>query len=97
MRIERDLWRFDAPLEQNTSARADSPVKLLRCRNIYEESEAAALNILDLVQNGMQYGEIAVVVRDTETYRGVLDAAMERHGIPFFLSERTDFSQKPSA
>lgn len=94
--IERDLWRFDAPIQKRESnEKSPSPVVLLRCNNLYEESEAAALNILDLVQSGMRYGEIAVVVRDTETYRGVLDAAMERHGIPYFLSERTDFSSKP--
>ncbi|MBE6627625.1 MAG: hypothetical protein E7629_01735 [Ruminococcaceae bacterium] len=95
-RIERDLWRFDAPVQKCEGNNEEtSPVTLLRCNNLYEESEAAALNILDLVQTGMRYGEIAVVVRDTETYRGVLDAAMERHGIPYFISERTDFSSKP--
>ena len=95
--LERDLWRFDAPISKR-EAKGDaisSSVRLLRCNNLYEESEAAALNVLELVQGGMRYGEIAVVVRDTETYRGVLDAAMERHGIPYFLSERTDFSSKP--
>lgn len=94
--IERDLWRFDAkaePMQKQDSG--DSPVTLLRCKNLYEESEAAALNILALAQSGVRYGDIAVVVRDTETYRGVLDAAMERYQIPYFLSERTDFSQKP--
>lgn len=94
--IERDIWRFDAPIVKREK-RDDilSPVTLLRCNNLYEESEAAALNILDLVHQGTRYGEIAVVVRDTETYRGVLDSAMERHGIPYFISERTDFSSKP--
>lgn len=94
--IERDIWRFDAKIEKRQpNQESTSPVQLLRCNNLYEESEAAALHILDLVQNGMRYGDIAVVVRDTETYRGVLDAAMERHHIPYFLSERTDFSSKP--
>ncbi len=94
--IERDLWRFDAPItKQEIDPEKDSAVALVRCNNLYEESEAAALHILHLTQSGMCYGDIAVVVRDTETYRGVLDAAMERHHIPYFLSERTDFSSKP--
>lgn len=94
--IERDLWRFDAPIKKLEKDENKEPsVVLLRCNNLYEESEATALNILDLTQRGVRYGDIAVVVRDTENYRGVLDAAMERHGIPYFISERTDFSSKP--
>lgn len=95
--LERDLWRFD--LHKNDrekfSAEDQANVKMLCCSNLYEESEAAALHIMELVQNGMLYGNIAVVVRDTETYRGVLDAAFERYSIPFFMSERTDLTSKP--
>ena len=97
--LERDLWRFDIhkkDREAFTPEEQDS-VRMLICPNLYEESEAAALQILELVQNGMHYGEIAVVVRDTERYRGVLDAALERYSIPFFMSERTDLSSKPLA
>jgi ATP-dependent helicase/nuclease subunit B len=43
----------------------------------------------------MRYGDIAVVVRDLDAYRGILDAALERHKIPYFFSERTDLAAKP--
>lgn len=97
--IERDLWRFDLThnTRENLSADERDAVRLTVCSNLYEEAECVALNILDLTQNGMHYGDIAVVARDTEVYRGVLDAAFERHGIPYFLSERTDLSVKPLA
>lgn len=72
-------------------------VRLLSSNNIYEEAEAAALYICQQIQNGMRYRDVAVIVRDTEVYRGVLDAAFERHGIPYFVSERTDLSAKPLA
>lgn len=96
-RLAHDLWRFDlAGNDRRIPAdHGKDSVHLLVCSNLYEESEAAALNILGLVQNGMHYGDITVVVRDTEAYRGVLDAALERYGIPYFLSERTDLSSKP--
>ena len=70
-------------------------IRLLSCANLYEEAEATALNVLSLVQSGIHFGDIAVVVRDTEAYRGVLDAAFERYEIPYFMSERTDLSAKP--
>lgn len=97
--LERDLWRLDLPKEQREELpnKGEDCVFLLSATNLYEESEAAALNILDLVQNGMHYGDIAVFVRDPERYRGVLDAALERHGIPCFFSDRTELSSKPLA
>ena len=95
--VERDLWRFDltADTREKLSSEEHDAIRLTVCSNLYEEAECVALNILDLIANGRCYGDIAVVARDTEIYRGVLDAAFERHGIPYFLSERTDLSVKP--
>lgn len=97
--LERDLWRFDLRESDRVLLpdRGKDTVRLLTCNNLYEEAEAAALNILDLVQKGLHFGDVAVVVRETETYRGVLDAALERHGIPYFFSDRTELSAKPLA
>lgn len=95
--IEKNLWRFDLRREDRTLPPIGERdvLHMTVCNNLYEESEAAALHILELIQGGMHYGDIAVVVRDSEAYRGVIDAAMERHGIPYFFSERTDLSSKP--
>ena len=90
--LGNDLWRFSA---SQTPLADDNSVRLSIAANIYEESEAAALQICELVANGMRYGDIAVVVRDLDAYRGILDAALERHGIPYFFSERTDLASKP--
>ena len=94
--LERDLWRFDLKkTDLNENSKDDQSVQLIRCSNIYEESEAAALHVLQLIHSGMHYSDIAIIVRDTEAYRGVLDAALERYRIPYFLSERTDLSSLP--
>ena len=90
--LAENLWRFSATQK---SLSHDTSVRLSIAANIYEEAEAAALQICELVLGGMRYGDIAVVVRDLDAYRGILDAALERHGIPYFFSERTDLSSKP--
>ncbi len=90
--LERDLWRFSA---NQTPLIGDESVRLNVAANIYEEAEAATLQICELVSGGMKYGDVAVVVRDLDAYRGILDAAFERHGVPYFFSERTDLSSKP--
>ena len=91
--LEQNLWKFDAPAYSGKA----SHVKLLSARNVYEECEAAAENIRKLVQNGIRYGEISVVVRDFETYHGWLEASLEKRSIPYFLSERNEFSKQPLA
>ena len=90
--LEENLWRFSAGQK---SMADDSSVRLNIASNIYEEAEATALQICELVTGGMRYSDVAVVVRDLDAYRGILDAAFERHGIPYFFSERTDLSSKP--
>ena len=90
--LEENLWRFSAA---QISLADDRSVRLSVAANVYEEVDAAALQICELVSGGMRYGDIAVVVRDLDAYRGVLDAALERHGVPYFFSERTDLSSKP--
>ena len=95
--VEKNLWRFELTKDarETLTENEQRAVRTIVCPNLYEEAEMAALNILDLVQGGMKFGDVAIVVRDTEDYRGVLDAAMEKYGIPYFLSERTDLSVKP--
>ncbi len=95
--LEHDLWRFDTSRQAPLTPSVAETIRLVRASNLYEESEAVALNILELIEKGLHYGNIAVTVRDTENYRGVLDAALERYGIPFFFSERIDLCTKPPA
>ena len=95
--LECSLWDLaltaDALPAHEDADRED--ITLLRATNVYAEAEATALHILDLLHQGYRYGDIAVIVRDTEAYRGVLDAAMERYDIPFYFSEKTALSDKP--
>jgi len=95
--LEKNIWKFDLRKEALPifTEEEQKRVQIRSCTNLYEEAEAAALHVLELIHSGMHYGDIAVIVRDTEVYRGVLDAAFERYGIPYFLSEATDLSSKP--
>ena len=96
-RIGQSLWRFhvlgDAlpPIaEQDQGA-----VSVLCCDNPYAEAEAAANTVLTLLHRGYRRQEIAIIARDAESYRGIIDVALEKAGIPYFLSEKTDLPTKP--
>ncbi len=98
MTLEAGMWNFgyggeDTPLP---GVEDRGSVRLVSVPNLYEEARAAALHIGELYNMGIPYGQIAIVVRNTDDWRGVLDAALETAHIPFFLSERTGLADKPA-
>lgn len=48
-------------------------------------------------EDGLRYGEIAVLCRDQDQYRGVLDSVFRQHGIPVFTDKKTELPTKPLA
>ncbi len=92
--LQNNIWNFEAPLfeEENTGA-----LNSILCETPYSEADIVASEICREVQNGTRYNEIAIILRDVEKYRGILDIALEKHGIPYFLSEKTDIMTKPLA
>ena len=70
-------------------------IRVVRAANSFSEAEAVALDICRAVRSGVRYREIAVVVRDTAVYEGILDAVFRKYEIPFFLSSRKEIREKP--
>ncbi len=97
--LDKSLWNFGAEADTRVlPEEADrGHIQTYVCPTLYDEAQAAALHILELAQQGVAYEDMAVVVRDTSAWEGVLDAALEQYGIPYFLSERTDLNEKPAA
>ncbi len=88
---------FDMNAEPAPLAMLKEPdVSLTLCANPFSEAEAAVAEIHRLVrEKKCRYRDITVVLRDANTCVGILDAALEREGIPFFLSEKTDITVRP--
>lgn len=99
IKLEQELWELDLTPETMAAVGEEETraIRCVTCPDPYDEATAAALHILELKENGVDYSEIAVVVRDTSTWVGILDDALERYHIPFFLSQRTDLNEKPAA
>lgn len=93
-RIASSLWDFSVQGFEPLPQEKRGGVKLLSCSDAYEEAKAATTTILSLIQSGYRYKEIAVIARNAEQYRGILDAEFEKAGIPFFMSEKTDITAK---
>ena len=97
--LERDLWNLERKKEDREIPEEDGRghVRLIEADTPYDEAEAAALHVLEAVENGVPYGEIAIIVRDFSLWNGVLDATLEQYGIPYFVSVRTDLNTRPAA
>ncbi len=93
--LERKLWNFSAKPEPKTGE--VPPIDLYVCATPYAEAEAAALHVLELMQKGYAPSDIMIAVRDVEAWRGILDRAMDKYGMPYFLSRRTDLCSYPIA
>lgn len=76
---------------------ADVPrhIRIVRAAGPFAEAECVALDICRAARAGMRYRDMAVIVRDTALYEGVLDAVFRKYEIPFFLSARKDIAEKP--
>ena len=97
--IEDGLWNFS--VRKDSLPQIDEEdrgqVEAFVCHNEYEEANLAALNILKSHKEGMKYSDIAVIMRDSESRRGIINAVFDKMNIPYFYSEKTDLSTTPAA
>lgn len=90
--IVTDLWRSGASLKTEIPDENRGNMRLFVCRDSYEEAEAAVSLVKSEIMHGLRYRDIAIIARDASKYSGIIDAALENAGIPFFMSEKTDIS-----
>lgn len=97
--LERLLWDFSVTKKSlpNVSAEQLEVIPMAICKNEYEETFFAALQILKARSEGVKFSEIALIMRDCDNRKGLIDAVFERLNIPYFYSEKTDLSSTPVA
>lgn len=92
------LAAMEAILAGRDSLYTDSCNEITICSNTdrYDESEYVASAICRLTrEEGYRYRDITVIARDPSLYDGILDAAFERYGIPYFSDRRRPLSHQP--
>lgn len=92
--IEEGLWDFMLTADKVTpvSPEERGAIEMHKCANEYEEIWFAALNVIKEKTRGVDYSDIAIILRNPEERKGIIEAVFEELGIPYFLSERTDLS-----
>lgn len=90
--LQKNIWDFEA---NPFTSQSSGDISSYFCETPYTESELVASEICKAAQNGIRYNEMAIILRDAEKYRGILDVALEKYDVPYFMSEKTDLSVKP--
>ncbi len=90
--LERELWR----LGECIPFYGECPeIRTVCASDIYAEAEFAANDIISKLEKGAKYSDFAVIVRNTDSYRGIIDAVFERCSLPCHLSLRNELCEKP--
>ncbi|MBE6667293.1 MAG: hypothetical protein E7607_03170 [Ruminococcaceae bacterium] len=92
--ISENLWRLDLSSGYGKIIN-DGSISAEICDNVYAEAEFAANKILDLLRSGERCRDILVLMRSPENYRGIIEPALEKNGIPYYFSDRTDLNSLP--
>ncbi len=58
----------------------------------FDSADYIAADISRRIQNGARYKDFAIISRDSTRYEGIIDRALEKYGIPYFMSIRADIS-----
>lgn len=90
--LEKGCFRLrPAVMKEETKAVVVAP-----CADIYAECALAARSIRRLLrEKDGRCREIAVVARNLTDYEGILDAALEREEIPYYMDRREDILTDP--
>lgn len=86
----KNLWDFT-----KEGFNSNGNIKLARCSDEFDECEFVSSEISKLIRNGYKYSEIAIIARNTDTYRGILDYTLKKYNIPHFMSSPSDWLTKP--
>ncbi len=88
--IGESLWNFAQTDTPSSLPSCEGKIVMECCENSYSEAECAASHILELLRGGARLRDIAVIARDAQKYRGIIEPAFDLAGIPYFMSEKTD-------
>ncbi len=91
--LNENLWCMSA--DSKNAPTLDGSIVCEVCDNPYAEAEAVSAHISELLRDGARCRDIAVIVRDCEKYRGILDTALEKGNIPFYISGKSELCALP--
>ena len=89
--LERGLFGSDAPWEGDVEG-----IELYEASTAFAEAEYVAARIRELTcGGGYRCRDVGVMARNMDVYGPILENVFHRHGIPAYVSRRSDILEKP--
>ncbi len=92
--VSDSLWSMNRSPAGAFNTKTGS-IELIRANDIYDECEIAASKARQLIESGYRFRDIAIVARDLDSYRGIVEPALENAELRYFISDKTDPSLNP--
>lgn len=90
--LEKNLFAFPYSVYEKPTCN----ISIFKAVNRYTEVEYAARDITALCRDeGMRFGDIAVVTRDVGGYEKLVGAVFSEYGIPCFFDRKRDITDNP--
>lgn len=91
--LEKGVYR---PAHRKPFSGESKAVTVYEAKNSYDESAFVAATIRRLViDEGYRYRDFAVIARNPDSYRGILDEALEKWEIPYFMDRPEQIDAEP--
>lgn len=91
--LEENIYRPGPPPGHE---KASDGISLYIAGDVYEESDHICRTIRRLTtEKNYRYGDIAVICRTLDSYRGILDTILEQYGISYFMDKPQEITSKP--
>ena len=95
--LSSQMWTMDRNCDDFSDIKFNNEIELYKAADIYDECEFAASKAKELIELGYHYKEIAIIARNIDKYRGIIEPALDNMGVKYFISEKTDLSVSPIA
>jgi len=92
--LEKNIFRVDSKNYQGQDQASDS-INITSLRSLRDELKFVAIQINQLVRQGMHYKDIAVVAPNLEEYRYLVSAIWQDYQIPYFVDAKTQILFHP--
>ncbi len=92
--LSRNLWNLAS--DTQGAPEPDGSIICESCANPYAEAEAVAAHILKLMREGARAKDMVIIARDADKYRGIIDNALQKSEIPFYMAEKSDLCSLPA-
>ncbi|HEY7091179.1 MAG TPA: PD-(D/E)XK nuclease family protein [Tepidisphaeraceae bacterium] len=76
-------------------SRSGEGIEMIEAPDRRAEVDAAARQVRGLIESGMRFRDIAVLMRDLNDYHELIDASFREHDIPYFVDRRRPAAHHP--